>query len=192
VKLKEGKRRRIPILTKATLVPFLRFKKPQSPFLSRVLRDKIRGKQRRFDRMGEVEEKVMLGGMEEEWEGIVEEQLSGMGKRVERGRDREGREGERDWAEIWNEGKAVEGGKREVKEEREERWGAREKAHKYGIMGSVILDAKNSRRIGDRMLEIVDREKELRAKEDKERRLEKMRKKRERKKMEEESPNKNF
>lgn len=183
MRLKEGKRRRIPILTKATLVPFLRFKKPQSPFLSRVLRDKIRGKQRRFDRMGEVEEKGMLGEREEEWEGIVEAQLGGkIGKREKGG-------GERDWAEVWNEGKAGEGcGKRE----KEERWGAREKAHKHEIMGSVILDAKNSRRIGDRMLEIVDREKDLRAKEDKERRLEKMRKKKERKMMEEQSPNENF
>lgn len=184
--MKEGKRRRIPILTKATLVPFLRFKKPQSPFLSRVLRDKIRGKQRRFDRMGEVEEKGMLGEREEEWEGIVEAQLGGkIGKREKGG-------GERDWAEVWNEGKVVERGKRKGNGEKEERWGAREKAYKYEIMGSVILDAKNSRRIGDRMLEIVDREKELRAKEDKERRIEKMRKKRERKKMEEESPNENF
>jgi hypothetical protein len=183
VKLKEGKRRRIPILTKATLVPFLRFKKPQSPFLSRVLRDKIKGKQRRFDRMGKVEEKVMLGDREEEWEGIVEGEL---GKKMEK---REEGDGERDWAEVWNEGKVGEG---RGKGKEEERWGAREKAHKYEIMESVILDARNSRRIGDRMLEIVDREKELRAKEDKERRLEKMRKKRERKRMEEQSPNENF
>jgi hypothetical protein len=188
VKLEEGKRRRIPILTKATLVPFLRFKKPQSPFLSRVLRDKIKGKQRRFDRMGKVEEKVMLGEREEEWEGIVEAQLGG--KNIEKGMEKDKEGGERDWAEVWNEGKVGEGRGKGKKEE--ERWGAREKAHKYEIMGSVILDAKNSRRIGDRMLEIVDREKELRAKEDKERRLEKMREKRERKRMEEQSPNENF
>jgi hypothetical protein len=181
-KLKEGKRRRIPVLTKATLVPFLRFKKPQSPFLSRVLRDKIRGKQRRFDRMGEVGERGLLGEREEEWEGIVGKQFSGRHERVERG--------ERDWAEVWNEGKVVEGGKNGKTEE--ERWGAREKAHKNEIMGSVIRDARTSRLIGDRMLEIVDREKELRAKEDKERRLEKMRKKRERKKIGEEFPNENF
>jgi hypothetical protein len=152
-----------------------------------VLRDKIKGKQRRFNRMREVEEKIVLGEKEEEWEGIVDAQLGG--KNIEKGVGKERECGERDWAEVWNEGKVGEGRR---KGEKEERWGAREKAQKYEIMGSVILDAKNSRRIGDRMLEIVDREKELRAKEDKERRLEKMRRKRERKKMGEGSPNENF
>ena len=142
----------------------MRFKKPQSAFLGRVLRDKVMQKQRRFDRMSAAGEAVVLGEREEEWEEIVGAQLGGKESGGEREREREGSGGR------WK---------------REEIWGAREKTERYKIMEAVIQDAKNSRRVGDKMLEIVDREKELRAKEDQERRLEKLRKKRERKKMEE-------
>src|ERR1700709_1700282 len=41
-------KRRVPILTHASGVPFLRFKKPQSPFLSRVLRNKLEQKHKLF------------------------------------------------------------------------------------------------------------------------------------------------
>jgi hypothetical protein len=170
-KLKEGKRRRIPILTQASGLPFLRVGKPQSPFLSRVLRNKLQQKQKRYDRMSRAEDAIAVGEREEEWEEIVEEQLSG--RRVERRGGGDGereRKRERDWDGVWKKG--------------EELWGAREKTERYKIMESVILDAKQSKMVGDKMLEIVDKEKELRAKEDKERRLEKMRKKRELKKAE--------
>lgn len=53
------------------MVPFLRFKKPQSPFLSRVINDKIKLKQKRNDTIERLGGLVELGEMEQEWDNKV-------------------------------------------------------------------------------------------------------------------------
>ncbi|KFY82982.1 hypothetical protein V498_08360 [Pseudogymnoascus sp. VKM F-4517 (FW-2822)] len=61
-------RRRVPILVSANLIPMLRFKKPQSEFLSRVLNDKIKTRQKRHDTLDRLGELVEMGSMEQEWD----------------------------------------------------------------------------------------------------------------------------
>lgn len=64
--------RHIPILTVANGVPFLRFKKPQSPFLSRVLRDKINQRQKFLDHTKRLEPDIVWAADEDEWEQLVD------------------------------------------------------------------------------------------------------------------------
>jgi len=64
-------RRHIPILTSANGIPFLRFKKPQSPFLSRVLRDKINQRQKMLDHVERLEPGIVWAADEDEWERLV-------------------------------------------------------------------------------------------------------------------------
>jgi len=64
-------RRHVPILTTANGIPFLRFKKPQSPFLSRVLRDKINQRQKMLDHIERLEPDIVWAADEDEWEQLV-------------------------------------------------------------------------------------------------------------------------
>ena len=90
--------RHVPTLTVATYLPFIRFKKEQSPYLSRVLNQKIRQKQKRLDWMDSMEGNAEIAAWEGEWEENVLEAAEEEGKwevveRLERqgwGEDREG------------------------------------------------------------------------------------------------------
>ncbi|MCJ1248368.1 hypothetical protein MMC30_005585 [Trapelia coarctata] len=64
-------KRHIPKLVDTNGLPFLRFKKPQSPFLSRVLRDKIKLRQKRYDRIKLLEEQITLAETEDEWDKLL-------------------------------------------------------------------------------------------------------------------------
>jgi hypothetical protein len=64
-------RRRLPHLASANGLPFLRCKKPQSPFLSRVLRDKANQKQRRIDLLASLEGQLEIAKEESAWEANV-------------------------------------------------------------------------------------------------------------------------
>lgn len=61
-------------------IPFLRFKKPQSTYLGRVLRDKLKSKNHRQDLTERCKEDVALGWTEFEWETIVCDELEREGK----------------------------------------------------------------------------------------------------------------
>ncbi|KFY15114.1 hypothetical protein V492_02216 [Pseudogymnoascus sp. VKM F-4246] len=63
--------RRAPILTQANSFPFLRFKKPQSPFLSRVFKDKIKQRQKRQDTLEKMEEQLDMAGHEQTWDRVL-------------------------------------------------------------------------------------------------------------------------
>jgi hypothetical protein len=65
--------RHVPILTTANGLPFLRFKKPQSSFLSRVLRDKLNQRQRLQNHMMRLEPDIVWAAHEDEWERLVGE-----------------------------------------------------------------------------------------------------------------------
>jgi hypothetical protein len=75
--------RHVPKLVGAQGWPFLRFKKPQSPFLSRVIRDKTKQKQKRVDALNLIDEQVHWAEQEQAWDGML-------------GLDRDGQSWERD------------------------------------------------------------------------------------------------
>lgn len=60
----------------------LRIKKPQSPFLSRVIRDKIKQRQKRITKTEDVEELVRWAQAEDTWETEIEGVAAAEGKEV--------------------------------------------------------------------------------------------------------------
>lgn len=65
--------RKVPIFTATTSgSAFLRFKKPQSEFLSRVLRDKLKQKVNRMDNISKIEDLLEWAKGEEMWDRMVE------------------------------------------------------------------------------------------------------------------------
>ncbi|KAI9848125.1 MAG: E2 ubiquitin-conjugating protein mms2 [Thelocarpon superellum] len=64
-------RRHIPVLAVTGSLPFLRFKKPQSPFLSQVLRNKTRQKDRRYQVLRALEVSMPMAEHEDQWDRIV-------------------------------------------------------------------------------------------------------------------------
>jgi hypothetical protein len=69
-------RRHVPILAHASGYAFLRVKKPSSPFLDRVLMDKIKQKEKRFNKLAELALGIELAKDEQQWEKIVAEKLA--------------------------------------------------------------------------------------------------------------------
>ncbi len=65
-------RRRVPRLVCTNGFPFLRFKKPQSQFLGRIIRDDIRLYQKRSDQIWKLRELINLGDDEDRWDNILE------------------------------------------------------------------------------------------------------------------------
>ncbi|CZR61042.1 uncharacterized protein PAC_10938 [Phialocephala subalpina] len=66
-------RRHVPKLVGVhSVFPFLRFKKPQSPYLSRILRNKVKKKHLRYERIDEMDELVAMGELEDGWDKILE------------------------------------------------------------------------------------------------------------------------
>ncbi|OBT88233.1 hypothetical protein VE02_02799 [Pseudogymnoascus sp. 03VT05] len=61
-------RRQVPKLVSANLIPFMRFKKPQSEFLSRVLSDKIKLRQKRNDHLDRLGGLLDMGSWEQMWD----------------------------------------------------------------------------------------------------------------------------
>lgn len=65
-------RRHVPVFTAGCEVPFLRYKKPQSPFLSRIIRDTIKAREKRTERMHELNVLIQRGTIEDQWDILVE------------------------------------------------------------------------------------------------------------------------
>jgi len=131
-------RRHVPILAAANgQTPFLRIKKPQSPFLTRVIKDKVKTNQKRLNRIEEIQDKIVMGEWEDAWERDVREIAQGEGK---------------DFG-VGGEGKGETGWTRDLQKAQSQ----------VGIC--LDREQRKSRKIGDRMLEIVDKERELREKE---------------------------
>ena len=61
-------RRHVPKLINANKVPILQFKKPQSPFLSRMVRDIIKTRQKRVDLQHKLKEQVQWARGEDVWD----------------------------------------------------------------------------------------------------------------------------
>lgn len=67
-----GGTRRVPNLVTAHGIPFLRYSKPQPISLSRVIRQKVLWNERNWTSRGVLEEKIILAGFEDEWDRILE------------------------------------------------------------------------------------------------------------------------
>ena len=66
-------RRQVPRLVVANGFPFLRFKKPQSKYLGRLIRDSSTTRQRRFDRVWEFKSQLEIAEEEDEWDLILKQ-----------------------------------------------------------------------------------------------------------------------
>ncbi|KAI4164041.1 MAG: hypothetical protein LQ342_002276 [Letrouitia transgressa] len=64
-------RRRIPYLVHAGGIPMLRFKKPQSPFLSHMIRRKILAREKRVDRIQTLDLALATTSQEDEWDRLL-------------------------------------------------------------------------------------------------------------------------
>lgn len=69
--------RHIPKLCTANGIPFLRFKKPQSPILSGIIRQKIKTQQKRYDYLAAFEQQTVVAGWEDQWDRILQGQKVG-------------------------------------------------------------------------------------------------------------------
>lgn len=131
--------RHVPTLTQTNGIPFFRFKKPQSEFLSRVLRDKLSLKERRFATLERLEQNIQHGTEEAKWESIVMKQLHEEG-----GPDRRWLVGEgRDWSKDRN------------------GWISEAKMAKADIWRKLQEDLEKNKEVGERMIQIHEEEKRL-------------------------------
>ncbi|KAL9020641.1 MAG: hypothetical protein Q9185_002089 [Variospora sp. 1 TL-2023] len=72
--LPPGKTRRVPTLVNANHIPFIRFKKPQSPFLSYIIRQKNIEREKRVDRMQALEKQLDIAEKEDQWDKLLRDQ----------------------------------------------------------------------------------------------------------------------
>ncbi|KAI9722377.1 MAG: hypothetical protein M1812_001849 [Candelaria pacifica] len=98
-------RRRVPKIVNGNGIPFLRFKKPQSPFLSRIIRDKIKQRTRRFDLMHALENSIQAAEDEDRWDDMIREEY-GIGDGIGDGIGKERRSGPR-WVDEVHNGKRI-------------------------------------------------------------------------------------
>ncbi|MCJ1461667.1 hypothetical protein MMC07_000264 [Pseudocyphellaria aurata] len=64
-------RRHVPVLIDANGVPFLLLKKPQSPYLSRIIRNKLEMHQKQINRRAALEDQIVLAKGEDDWDRIM-------------------------------------------------------------------------------------------------------------------------
>ncbi|KAL8633568.1 hypothetical protein Q9189_000721 [Teloschistes chrysophthalmus] len=62
---------RVPTVVNANHLPFLRYKKPQSPFLSHMIREKTRERLKRVDRTQALEKTMAFAEDEDQWDRIL-------------------------------------------------------------------------------------------------------------------------
>ena len=64
-------RRYIPKLVNANGIPFLRFKKPQSPCLSGIIRHKVKRRQKLFHCLHALKDSLVLARQEDQWDEVL-------------------------------------------------------------------------------------------------------------------------
>lgn len=174
-----GGKRYVPTLAYAEYLPFLRFKRPQSAYLSRVLKQKLVTKQQRMDLAEKLEEQTELGEEEEDWEEALRFPY-GMEERGEFGgrtRKKEGLGERRKWG---KEGKVTLYDRKDYGDEGP--WMLESFVERGIVLRRITGDVSRAQKLGVRMLAVVDGERELATKEKADRRREKERSKRARKK----------
>lgn len=138
-------RRHVPVLTSANNIPFLRIKKPQSPFLNRVLNDKIKQRQKWLDHIDNMDSAIVWAQNEDVWENLVAKE----GVATDRG--------------LWY---ARKGAVTNVPS-----WRTEIEATKRGMWARLNAVDRKSRKISKQMMRIVDEERKLFEKERRERRM---------------------
>ena len=68
-------KRHVPKLVNANRVPILRFKKPQSPFLSRIIRDTVKTREARLSLCVKLHDLLRYAHDEDEWDRILSKQV---------------------------------------------------------------------------------------------------------------------
>lgn len=127
----------MPVFTHATGLPFMRFNKPQSPFLSRVLNDKLTQRHNLFQSIKDIDEMhVVVAAWEDEWDNYILHQLAQEGKDTEAWVRKEGQGGLRGW-------------KSEVGSAR------------WDVWGRLETQMAKMKETATRMMEIVDKERDL-------------------------------
>lgn len=63
--------RHVPVLVNANRVPFLRFKKPQSAFVSRIIRDTVKARERRAILSLKLNDQIPVADAEDEWDYLL-------------------------------------------------------------------------------------------------------------------------
>jgi hypothetical protein len=140
------------VLTQSTGYPFLRFKKPQSPFLSRVLRDKMKQKHNWFEKIKDLDSQLeTFAAWEEKWENHILRELEQEGGPREEWVKKDGT--------GWG---GRDGWSREVRNARD------------GIWERLQDNARKAQVKGAKMVEIFDKEKAMWEKERSTRRKEKV------------------
>lgn len=66
-------RRHVPVLVNANRVPFLRLKKPQPPFLSRIIRDNVKTREIRLTKAARLASEVPIAQDEDQWDQILQD-----------------------------------------------------------------------------------------------------------------------
>ncbi|KAI6716924.1 hypothetical protein JHW43_000657 [Diplocarpon mali] len=134
---KISKVRHVPSLTVATWLPFLRFKKRQSPYLSRVLTAKIKQRVKRSQHLEDLADMIEMGEMEDLWDDFVLEQ-------VERER---GVDGVMEFVqEGWDEG---------------ELWRTESEYSRYVVSQAMERESQRVAVLGNKFMGILEWEKEL-------------------------------
>lgn len=131
--------RRVPHLTQTNGYPFLRTRKPQSAYLSRIFRDKIKQKDKRFRALAIFEREVDDGEDEAIWEDIVMEQLQKEGGGNKK----------------WLKGEGADWGKDD------DSWVAESTKAKMKVKQYLWEDVVRTKELGERMTNIYEAEKQL-------------------------------
>lgn len=142
--IRSGKRR-VPEFVDLQGIPFLRYSKPQSSSLGRVLRQKVAWQTKKWDQRNKLTEEIMpLGEVEDGWDTLVAMQKKQEGVPEER---------------------PVYEGSRVVQGPNLQSWNSAIRLTEAGIAQDLkVFDRKNLD-LGRRMFEIMKKERELAAKE---------------------------
>ncbi len=139
----------------ATYLPFLRFKKPQSPYLSRVLTDKVKEKQQRTDQVDNLELNIELAEAEDLWDDIVLREVQREhGRKMVLEMVRAG----------WDEGRE---------------WSHESELARWGVLEATTREYMKAGKLGEKLIKIVEREKAMWERERRERRHRKKEQKKE-------------
>ena len=108
-------RRKVPHMDMGGEYPFLRLKKPQPEFLSRMLTQKQRVRVRRTEALNEIEAALDDADAEDEWERVVEDLLHQHGQQEQQQEERIPATGRGGWSDLAREARVTTGSGRKIR-----------------------------------------------------------------------------
>ncbi|KAI1006236.1 hypothetical protein K3495_g1986 [Podosphaera aphanis] len=145
-KISSGRRHVPSLVLTSGGAAFLRFKKPQSPFLSRVLRDKVAQKQKLLDHQSNLELAEEMGHTENLWENKILEEIE---RSVKGGVEEAGA------IEWWTEGWGKSLGSED------QTWETSSIQARKEVERAMFVDRTNAKNLGERLIKIQAEEKRL-------------------------------